>query len=113
MQADSRRNLARCSLQEEATEDSPATSPRAPRIAANNQAVLITTEGDNIPVIIKDVSVSGFRLVASETLYAGENIFVGEEVRIQPARGKPFRAKIVWALGCEAGGIFLEPPPPL
>lgn len=90
------------------------TAPRrAPRIAANNQAVLVTAEGDDIPVVIRDVSASGFRLVASETLYVGENIFVGDEVLIQPARGKTFRAKIVWALGCEAGGIFLEPPPAL
>ena len=87
----------------------PLPIPRAARIPSNNEAILVTGEGDDIPVMIADVSAGGFRLVTSETLYDGENIFVGEEVTVQPARGDKIRARIMWAHGCEAGCVFLDP----
>lgn len=60
-------------------------------------------------VVVTDISVGGFRLKADETFYDGENIVTGEVVIVRVERRNDLEAKIVWAQGCEAGGVFLEP----
>lgn len=60
-------------------------------------------------VVVTDLSVRGFRLKANETLYDGENIMIGEPVIVRVERRDDLRAEIVWAQGCEAGGVFLDP----
>ena len=83
--------------------------PRAPRIPLSQKAILVTSDGTQLDVVITDISVSGFRLKADEILYDGENIVIGETVIIRVKRRDELGAKIVWANGCEAGGVFLEP----
>jgi hypothetical protein len=83
---------------------------RAPRIATRQEAVLITSDLVETNVIIVDVSGTGFRIEAGETFYIGENILIAEEVVIRLPRQGDVRAQIRWALGCEAGGVFLEQP---
>ena len=82
--------------------------PRARRIPLNKKATLVTSDGNQLNVVVTDISVGGFRLKADETLYHGENIVIGELVLVRVDRRNDLRAKIVWAQGCEAGGIFLE-----
>lgn len=83
--------------------------PRARRIPLNKKAVLVTSDGNELDVAVIDISVGGFRLKANETFYDGENIVIGEPVLVRVERRNDLRAEIVWAQGCEAGGIFLEP----
>lgn len=84
--------------------------PRAPRILLNQKATLITSDGNQTDVIVTDVSVGGFRIKADESLYDGENIVTGESVIVRVERRADLKARIVWARGCEAGGVFVEPP---
>lgn len=84
--------------------------PRAPRILLSQKATLITSDGNQTDVIVTDISVGGFRLKADETLYDGENIVTGEVVIVRVERREDLKAKIIWARGCEAGGVFVEPP---
>lgn len=89
--------------------NSPSADHRDPRIALLQKAKLITSDGNRMDVIVTDVSAAGFRLKAEETFYDGENIVTGETVTLQVDRRADLKAKIVWATGCEAGGVFLEP----
>jgi hypothetical protein len=82
---------------------------RAPRIPLRQKAKMVTSDGNQIDVIVTDISASGFRLEADETFYDGENIVTGETVTLRIHRRDDLRAKIVWATGCEAGGVFSEP----
>ena len=75
----------------------------------NKNAVLVTSDGNKLDVVVTDISVGGFRLRADETFYDGENIVIGEPVIVQLERRNDVRAEIVWAQGCEAGCVFLEP----
>ncbi len=70
---------------------------------------MITSDGNQLAVVVTDISSGGLRVWADETFYNGENIVVGEEVIVRVERRKDLKAKIVWAQGCEAGGVFLEP----
>jgi hypothetical protein len=83
---------------------------RAPRIPLRQKAKLITSDGNQIDVVVADISAGGFRLEANETFYDGENIVTGETVTLRIHRRDDLTAKIVWATGCEAGGVFSEPP---
>jgi hypothetical protein len=87
----------------------PKFVPRTPRIDARHPAVLIDSDGNEMPVTVTDLSNRGFRIEAEETLFIGENIKIGEHVHLRVARYGDFPAQIRWALGCEAGGLFLEP----
>lgn len=87
----------------------PTFIPRTPRIDARHPAVLIASDGGEMHVTVTDLSNRGFRIEADETLFIGENILIGEHVRLRVERYGDFPAQIRWALGCEAGGIFLEP----
>lgn len=72
-------------------------------------AILVTSDGNQLDVVVTDISAGGFRLRAEETLYDGENIVVGEPVIVRLERRDDVQAEIVWAQGCEAGCVFLEP----
>jgi hypothetical protein len=66
-------------------------------------AALINSDGAEYPVVILDVSRGGFRVEISEDLR------VGESVTLRAEHGDRFPAEIRWALGKEAGGVFLAP----
>jgi hypothetical protein len=87
----------------------PTFIPRAPRIDARHPAVLVASDGGEMEVVVTDLSSRGFRVEADQTLFIGENIMIGEHVRLRVERYGDFPAQIRWALGNEAGGIFLEP----
>ena len=74
---------------------------RAPRIDVQRPAVLVDSEGRESGVLILDVSSGGFRLQVEEDLR------IGEFVSLRVERGHEFPAQIRWALGNEAGGVFL------
>jgi hypothetical protein len=61
------------------------------------------SDGTVHSVTIVDVSAGGFRLRTGDTLPIGEHVF------LRVARYGDFPAQIRWALGSDAGGVFLEP----
>ena len=65
--------------------------------------MLTDSDGVECEVIILDVSNGGFRLEVSESPR------IGEFVTIRVERDLRFDAQIRWALGNEAGGVFLTP----
>ena len=81
----------------------PGEISRAARVSVLQDAVLVLADGSEHFVKITDVSSGGFRLSASETLPIGQHVFL----RVQ--RYGDFPAQIRWALGHEAGGVFLQP----
>lgn len=76
-------------------------SKRAPRIDLRRPAVMVDSEGREHDVTILDVSSGGFRLETAESPR------IGEFVALRVERGEEFQAQIRWALGNEAGGVFL------
>lgn len=76
-------------------------SKRAPRVDLRRPAVLIDSDGSESDVIILDVSSGGFRLQVTESPRIGEFVTLRVEHRDE------FPAQIRWALGEEAGGVFL------
>lgn len=80
----------------------PSFIERPPRVAATHNAILIDSDGGELPVTITEISAGGFRLRTDETL------IIGEKIRLRVDKGGEFPAQIRWALGDEAGGSFLE-----
>ena len=76
-------------------------SKRAPRVDLRRPAVMVDSDGGEHDVTILDVSSGGFRLEVTETPR------IGEFVSLRVERGETFPAQIRWALGKEAGGVFL------
>ena len=76
---------------------------RAPRIDTAHSATLVTTDGTEIPVIVTNLSGGGFRVGSAELLR------IGEYVALRADKYGDFPGQIRWALGAEAGGVFLEP----
>ena len=76
-------------------------SKRAPRVDLRRPAVLIDSDGREHNVTILDVSSGGFRLEVTEAPR------IGEFIHLRVERGDEFPAQIRWALGNEAGGVFL------
>ena len=74
---------------------------RPPRIDLRRSAALINSDGVQVAVVILDVSRSGFRV---EVL---DDLRVGERVTLLAEHGERIPAEIRWALGKEAGGMFL------
>jgi hypothetical protein len=66
-------------------------------------AILIDPDGGELSVEVVDLSRGGFRLRADEAMVEGE------EVRLRVSRYGDFTARIQWARGLEAGGVFLDP----
>ena len=59
-------------------------------------------DGSEHCVTVTDVSSGGFRLETEDTLP------IGEHVHLRVPRYGDFPAQIRWALGSDAGGVFLE-----
>ena len=76
---------------------------RSPRVQTSLEAVLVDSDGGELPVEVIDLSSGGFRLRASEQLV------LGEQIRLRVARYGDFSAQVQWVEGHEAGGRFLEP----
>lgn len=74
---------------------------RAPRIDVRRSAVLVNSDGVEMGVIILDVSSGGFRLKVEELPR------IGELVTLRVDKSDDCPAQIRWALGDEAGGVFL------
>lgn len=81
----------------------PGFIKRAPRVDLRRTATLINSDGLKMKVVVLDISASGFRLEVPEAPR------IGEYVTLQVERGENFQAQIRWALGTEAGGVFLSP----
>src|SRR4051794_2512397 len=74
---------------------------RAPRVDLRHPAVMVDSDGSAADVTILDVSSGGFRLQLSESPR------IGEFVTLHVGRDEHYDAQIRWALGDEAGGVFL------
>lgn len=76
---------------------------RAPRIDGHHEAIVVDGQGRQYSVTVLDISNGGFRLQSQETFR------IGEYIAIRVPRYGDFSAQIRWALGSEAGGVFLNP----
>ena len=81
---------------------------KRPSISLNEEATLILDDGRKITVAIVDVSPNGFRVKSNLPF----GISPGP-VKLNVQRSGDIRVEIRWASGYEAGGVFLDPPPPL
>lgn len=81
----------------------PGFIKRAPRIDHERNAVLIDATGNARAVTILDVSSGGFKLRADDL--PG----IGEHVRLRVDGSGEIEAQIRWAVGDQAGGVFLTP----
>lgn len=81
----------------------PGHISRRPRVSVAHAATLVMSDGSEHSVTVTDVSSGGFRLKTEDT------IPIGEHVRLRVPRYGDFPGQIRWALGSEAGGVFLEP----
>ena len=76
--------------------------PRAVRVSTEIEALLIDSDGGELPVVVTDLSRDGFRLRSGEELVNGENVC------LRVSRYGDFKAQIVWVAGHAAGGRFLD-----
>ncbi len=76
---------------------------RAPRVDTRFKASLVDDAGNMMSVTVMDISREGCRLQSDEMLK------IGEKVHIEVPKYGRFPAQIRWALGNEAGAVFLEP----
>ena len=88
--------------QGEAMVRTPGEIKRAPRLDLRRPAVLINSDGVASDVVILDVSSGGFRLEVPEPPR------IGEHATLRVERSEEFPVQIRWALGKEAGGVFLS-----
>ena len=82
----------------------PGQIKRSPRVDTNFEANLTNSDGGRMNVFVTDISREGCRLETEED--AG--LKIGEQVEIKVDRYGSFPAQIRWALGREAGAVFLE-----
>lgn len=76
---------------------------RQPRVDLRQSAVLTNSSGSSSQVTVLDVSAGGFRVETQDYLRLGEMVTLRVDCR------SDFHGKICWALGNQAGGIFLVP----
>jgi len=81
----------------------PGYIKRAPRVDTQFATSLTDSDGNRIEVVVVDISREGCRLHIQGTLKIGENI------QLDVPKYGTFPAQIRWALGNEAGAVFLEP----
>jgi hypothetical protein len=81
----------------------PGFNERAPRVSLRRPVIIVHEDGFEASATVLDVSSGGFRLEVTETPR------IGEFVTLHIDRGEPIEAQIRWALGNEAGGVFLTP----
>jgi hypothetical protein len=65
--------------------------------------MLTTADGHQVPITVKDLSAGGFRIELDE------EVLNDERVELRAGKVPDMIAQINWALGSEAGGVFLEP----
>lgn len=83
----------------------PGEIKRGPRVATDLKARLMRADGQEIPVVISDISKDGFKLRSDAQL------MIGERVDLCMPKTGDVPVQIRWAIGGEAGGIFLAPLP--
>ena len=83
----------------------PGEIKRGPRVETDLKAKLLRSGGEELDVIITDISKDGFKLSTDIQLLIGERV----DLRVPKTGDVP--AQIRWALGNEAGGVFLAPLP--
>lgn len=81
----------------------PGHIKRSPRVDTRFNATLVNSEGSKHAVVVTDISREGCRLETKELLK------IGEKVQIEVPKYGTYPAQIRWALGNEAGAVFLEP----
>lgn len=81
----------------------PGEIKRAPRVDTRYKASLIDSDGGVVPVVVIDISKEGCRLETDGLLK------IGEMVQLQVPKYGIFPAQVRWAVGNEAGAVFLEP----
>lgn len=81
----------------------PGYIKRAARIDTSIDATVTDSDGARIPVVVIDISSEGCRMETDGSLK------IGETVQLHVGRYGAFPAQIRWALGNEAGAVFLEP----
>ena len=81
----------------------PGHIKRSPRVDTRFNATLIDSDGAKHHVVVTDISSEGCRLETNDLLKIGEN------VQIEVPKYGMYPAQIRWALGDEAGAVFLEP----
>jgi hypothetical protein len=81
----------------------PGQIKRSPRVDTRFEATLMNSDGSKHTVVVTDISREGCRLETNELLN------IGEMVQIEVPKYGLFPAQIRWALGNEAGAVFLEP----
>jgi len=81
----------------------PGQIKRAPRVDTRFNASLIDSDGNPVAVVVIDISKEGCRLETDGILK------IGEKVQLQVPKYGTFPAQIRWAVGNEAGAVFLEP----
>ena len=81
----------------------PGHIKRSPRVDTRFDATLIDSDGGKHNVVVTDISREGCRLETEELLK------IGESVQIEVPKYGLYPAQIRWALGKEAGAVFLEP----
>ena len=78
---------------------------RSKRIDLEQPVTLLTSDGHSFAVVLKDISLDGFRIQ-----HRGEYLDPWEVVTLVSHRGTRTRAQIRWITTDEAGGIFLDTP---
>ena len=81
----------------------PGFIKRSPRVDTQFATSLTDSDGNRIEVVVMDISREGCRLHTEGTLK------IGEMVQIDVPKYGIFPAQIRWALGNEAGAVFMEP----
>ena len=76
---------------------------RAPRVDTHIRATVADSEGETMPVVVTDISREGCKLETESTLT------IGEQIEVQIDRYGSYSAKVRWAMGNEAGAVFLDP----
>jgi hypothetical protein len=81
----------------------PGEIKRAPRVDTRFSTSLIDSDGNSVSVMVIDISREGCRMETDGSLK------IGEHVQLKVPKYGTFPAQIRWALGNEAGAVFLEP----
>lgn len=81
----------------------PGQVKRSPRVDTRFKAGLVDSDGNSHRVVVTDLSREGCRLETDGSLR------IGEKVQLEVPKYGSFPAQIRWALGNEAGAVFLEP----
>jgi hypothetical protein len=82
----------------------PGHIKRSPRVDTRFEASLTDSDGNQIDVTVIDISRDGCRLEAPDGL-----LKIGEQIQLEVPKYGSFAAQIRWALGREAGAVFLTP----